>query len=156
MILLTALLIFILDLLTKTWAISELKGKNSRNIVGSFLRVEYAQNSGAAFSLFTGFTIFLSFLAIVALAAVIWFAPKISHPAWAFGVGGLAGGICGNLADRLFRPPSFMQGEVVDWIGLPNWPLFNVADSFIVSSVALMIFLSWREVPIRMVKNDDE
>ena len=49
-----------------------------------------------------------------------------------------------------------MEGSVVDWISLPNWPLFNVADSFIVTSVALMIFLSWREVPIRTVVVEDE
>jgi len=82
--------------------------------------------------------------------------PKISHPLWALGFGSLTGGICGNLADRLFRAPEFMQGAVVDWISLPNWPLFNVADSFIVTSVALMIFLSWREVPIRTVVSKDE
>jgi signal peptidase II len=82
--------------------------------------------------------------------------PKISHPLWAFGFGSLAGGISGNLADRLFRAPGFMEGAVVDWISLPNWPLFNVADSFIVTSVALMIFLSWREVPIRTVVSKNE
>lgn len=152
----TALFIFILDLATKVWATNVLEGKSSRSIIGDFLRLEFARNSGAAFSSFTGLTIFLTLLAIGALVAIIWYVPKISHSLWALGFGFLTGGICGNLADRLFRAPGFMEGSVVDWISLPNWPLFNVADSFIVVSVALMIFLSWREVPIRTVVVEDE
>ena len=143
-------------MLTKFWATHSLEGKNSRSILGNFLRLEFARNPGAAFSSFTGLTIFLTLLAIGALVAIIWYVPKISHPLWALGFGSLTGGICGNLADRLFRAPGFMQGEVVDWIRLPNWPLFNVADSFIVTSVALMIFLSWRDIPIRTVVVEDE
>lgn len=138
------------------WATSALEGKNSRSIIGNFLRLEFTRNTGAAFSSFTGLTMVLTFLAIGALAAIIWYMPKISHPLWALGFGSLMGGICGNLADRLFRAPGFMQGAVVDWIRLPNWPLFNVADSFIVTSAALMIFLSWREVPIRTGVSEDE
>ena len=152
----TALFIFILDLVTKVWATSALEGKNSRSILGNFLRLEFARNTGAAFSSFTGLTVVLTLLAIGAFVAIIWYLPKISHPLWALGFGSLAGGISGNLADRLFRAPGFMEGAVVDWISLPNWPLFNVADSFIVTSVALMIFLSWREVPIRTVVSEDE
>lgn len=152
----TALFIFILDLATKVWATQTLEGKDSRSLIGNFLRLEYARNSGAAFSSFTELTIFLTMLAVAALIAIIWFIPKISHPLWALGFGSLTGGICGNLVDRLFRAPGFMQGAVVDWISLPKWPLFNVADSFIVTSVALMIFLSWREVPIRTVVSKDE
>ena len=143
-------------MLTKFWATHSLEGKNSRSILGNFLRLEFARNPGAAFSSFTGLTIFLTLLAIGALVAIIWYVPKISHPLWALGFGSLTGGICGNLADRLFRAPGFMQGEVVDWIRLPNWPLFNVADSFIVTSVAFMIFLSWRDIPIRTVAVEDE
>jgi signal peptidase II len=118
--------------------------------------LEFARNTGAAFSSFTGLTVVLTLLAIGAFATIIWYMPKISHPLWALGFGSLLGGISGNLADRIFRAPGFMQGGVVDWISLPNWPLFNVADSFIVTSVALMIFLSWREVPIRTVVSKNE
>lgn len=152
----TALIIFILDLATKVWATKTLEGKESRSIVGDFLRLEFTRNSGAAFSSFADLTIILTILAIGALIAIIWYVPKISHPLWSLGFGSLAGGISGNLADRLFRAPGFMEGAVVDWISLPNWPLFNIADSFIVTSMALMIFLSWREVPIRTVVSKDE
>jgi signal peptidase II len=64
--------------------------------------------------------------------------------AWSYPWGGLAGGILGNLTDRIFRDPGPFRGHVVDWIGLPNWALFNIADSAIVISVLLMAILSWR------------
>ena len=50
-------------------------------------------------------------------------------------LGGLAGGVLGNLTDRLFRPPAFGRGHVVDMISVPHFAIFNVADSFIVCSV---------------------
>ena len=64
-----------------------------------------------------------------------------------FGVGGLLGGALGNLTDRLFRSPGFPEGHVVDFIAVPNFPIFNVADTFITCSVALMFWLSFRGVP---------
>ena len=45
------------------------------------------------------------------------------------------GGVLGNLTDRLFRPPAFGRGHVVDMISVPHFAIFNVADSFIVCSV---------------------
>ena len=38
-------------------------------------------------------------------------------------------GAFGNLCDRIFRSPGVMRGEVVDFVKLGPWPLFNVADS---------------------------
>jgi signal peptidase II len=64
--------------------------------------------------------------------------------AWAIGLGGLLGGLLGNLIDRLTRYPSPGQGYVVDWIQLPNFPVFNVADMSITFSAILMVFLALR------------
>lgn len=69
---------------------------------------------------------------------------KVSVRAWSYPWGGLIGGILGNLTDRIFRDPGIFRGHVVDWIGLPNWALFNIADSAIVISVATMAILVWR------------
>jgi len=67
---------------------------------------------------------------------------------------GLAlGGIFGNLTDRIFRDPGALQGEVVDWIQLPYWPVFNVADMAVVSAAVLIALLSWRNIPFN--KNED-
>jgi signal peptidase II len=56
------------------------------------------------------------------------------------------GGIFGNLADRIFREPGRLQGEVVDWIALPNWPIFNIADSAVVSAAILVTVLSFKNI----------
>ena len=69
---------------------------------------------------------------------------KVLVRAWSYPWGGLIGGILGNLTDRIFRDPGAFRGHVVDWIGLPNWALFNIADSAIVISVATMAILVWR------------
>ncbi len=39
------------------------------------------------------------------------------------------GGALGNLTDRIFRGPGFLDGKVIDWIQVPYWPTFNIADS---------------------------
>jgi len=56
------------------------------------------------------------------------------------------GGIFGNLADRIFREPGRLQGEVVDWIALPNWPIFNIADSAVVCAAILVTVLSFKNI----------
>jgi signal peptidase II len=50
------------------------------------------------------------------------------------------------LADRIFREPGRLQGEVVDWIALPNWPIFNIADSAVVSAAILVTVLSFKNI----------
>ena len=79
--------------------------------------------------------------------AKAWSTPEYSHgplipliSLYLF-LGGLAGGVLGNLTDRLFRPPSFGQGHVVDMISVPRFAVFNVADSFIVCSILAIAFL---------------
>jgi signal peptidase II len=59
------------------------------------------------------------------------------------------GGIFGNLSDRIFRTPGALQGEVIDWIQIPNWPVFNIADMSVVSAAILITFLSWKNVPFK-------
>jgi signal peptidase II len=68
------------------------------------------------------------------------------------------GGVLGNLTDRIFREPGFLQGHVIDWIQLPRWPVFNVADSAIVIAAVMAIILTIRNIaPITPgVKPKDE
>jgi signal peptidase II len=54
----------------------------------------------------------------------------------------LLGGALGNLSDRLLRSPGVFRGHVVDWIELPHWPIFNLADSAIVLGGVLAVLLS--------------
>ena len=67
---------------------------------------------------------------------------------WAIALGGLLGGLLGNLIDRLTRPPSFGLGYVVDFIQVPNFAVFNIADMFITCSAVLMVILALRGIEI--------
>jgi signal peptidase II len=69
-------------------------------------------------------------------------------------LGLVLGGIFGNLTDRIFRSPGGLQGEVVDWIQIPNWPVFNIADSAVVCGAILITVLNWKN--IEFSKSEDK
>ena len=144
-----ALLVFICDFGSKSLAIRTLSGSPKR-IIGSFLELELTSNSGAAFSLATSATLFLSLLSIGAIAAIYIFVKSITSRAWAIALGFLLGGICGNLSDRIFRSPYWLKGAVTDWIKLPHWPVFNLADTSIVISAATIGLLLIKNVKPRV------
>lgn len=74
-------------------------------------------------------------------AMILFFTPRLKTWQWAAGAGLALGGALGNLTDRLLRSPGFGVGHVVDFLELPNWPIFNVADSAIVGA-ALIVTLA--------------
>jgi signal peptidase II len=84
---------------------------------------------------------------MIVAASIFYYARKVTSTGWAVALGLALGGIFGNLTDRIFRNPGALQGEVVDWIQLPNWPVFNVADMAVVSSAIFIALLSWRNIP---------
>ena len=108
------------------------------------LRWYFIKNPGAAFSMGEGFTwVFTIIQAAVLLYVAVFLVRKVRVWSWALALGGLMGGVAGNLTDRLFRPPSFGHGHVVDFIALPNFAIFNIADMFIVCSmigICLLLF----------------
>jgi signal peptidase II len=69
-------------------------------------------------------------------------APTLGHRGWAVALGLLCAGVSGNLSDRVFRAPGFLRGHVVDFLQLPHWPIFNVADSCISAAAVLILVLS--------------
>ena len=114
-------------------------------IVGSLVRFNLIFNPGAAFSLGTSMTLALSIFAIVALMACVFIAlRKVRTLVQGLAVGLMMAGISGNLHDRLFRAPGPLLGHVVDFIQLPHFAVFNVADMCITSAAILIILLSLR------------
>ncbi len=144
-----ALVVFIFDSASKSLALRILT-PSPKKLIGSFLKLELTSNSGAAFSLATSATLFLSLLSIAAIAAIYIFAKSITSRAWAIALGFLLGGICGNLSDRIFRSPYWLKGAVTDWIKLPHWPVFNLADTSIVISAATIGLLLIKNVKPRV------
>ncbi|CAB4672386.1 unannotated protein [freshwater metagenome] len=139
--------IWILDLATKAWAVSQLSHRDSVQVIGKFFQLTFVRNSGAAFSFATGATLLFSLFSICVLIAIIYFAPRLTSKGWAVVLGLVMGGILGNLSDRIFREPAFLRGRVIDWMQLPHWPIFNIADSAIVVASAISIVLSARNIP---------
>jgi signal peptidase II len=138
--------IWLIDLASKVWAINSLTPRNPIKLIGDFLQLTLIRNSGAAFSLGAGLTIIFTFFAIAVVVAIAYFAPRITSNGWGVVLGLALGGILGNLTDRIFRSPGYFNGHVIDWIQLPNWPVFNLADSAIVVAAVIAVILSIRNI----------
>jgi signal peptidase II len=138
--------IWLLDFATKSWAINSLDSRNPVKLLGEFLQLTLLKNSGAAFSLAQGATIIFTIFAILVVAAIAYYSIKITSFGWSIVLGLALGGILGNLTDRIFRSPGFFEGHVIDWIQLPNWPVFNLADSAIVVAASIAVILSIRNI----------
>ena len=135
-----ASLIVAIDQLTKFWAEASLVGQGSISVIGELLQFRLAYNNAAAFSWGVGATWVLTTISLVASIALIALSPRIKTMTWAL-IGGMAlGGAVGNLIDRAFKEPEFFNGHVVDFIQIPfNFPIFNLADTFLVIAVSLAI-----------------
>ena len=114
---------------TKTLALDE-----SVHVVGP-LSIHHVQNSGIAFGLFSSATAVVTVVTAVAVAwMLIFFARSGSrHPVLPAALGLLIGGSVSNLVDRV------RLGHVTDFLDFRYWPAFNLADSFIVIGVAILL-----------------
>jgi signal peptidase II len=139
-------LLYVLDQVTKWLAVDRLTDRPDRHVVGDVLVLHLTRNSGAAFSTGTGYTELFSALAIVAVLVVVWLSRRLGSLVWAVALGTLLAGIGGNLTDRVFREPGVLRGEVVDFLMLPRWPVFNVADTCINLAAALILVQAFRGV----------
>ena len=126
-------------------------------VIDGLLWWRYYLNPGAAFSMGEGstwiFTLISTVGALVALTLVV----RAKTLSWVVLLATLAGGIVGNLHDRLFRAPGFGVGHVVDYISVPNFAIFNIADAAICVSMAaivLLTFLGYRMDGQREVRAD--
>ena len=134
-----------LDQLTKNWIIDTLTFTDRVSVIDGFFYLTHVRNPGAAFSLFATAPAefrapFFIVVTLIAIGLIISFLRKLSpgERLSAFALGLILGGAVGNLIDRL------VHGEVIDflhirlWAGY-SWPDFNLADSFIVVGVALLV-----------------
>jgi signal peptidase II len=142
-----ALVAYGLDLASKQWALSEL-ADGDIPVLGDWLTLHLTFNPGAAFSTGTGFTIVFTCLAMVAVVVVLWLSRRIRSTGWALALGLLLGGVAGNLTDRIVREPEAFHGHVVDFLMLPNWPVFNIADVCINIAAGLIILQTFRGVAL--------
>jgi len=141
-----ALVAYLLDQVTKWWAQHSLTVGVPRPLVGDLVRLNLTHNGGAAFSVGTGYTIFLTAVALGVVVACLRFAVRLGSRGWSVALGLLLGGALGNLTDRLFRSPAPLSGHVVDFLQLPHWPVFNLADAAICVAAVIVMVLSVRGI----------
>lgn len=138
MIILTIIFIFI-DQITKGLVNIYMNVNDSINIINNFFSLTYVHNYGAAFSMLSGARYIFIFTTIIALNLIYWFFIKDKkltiYEIVIYSM--LLGGIIGNLIDRV------LFGYVIDFFDFNifgyDFAIFNVADSFIVISVILLI-----------------
>jgi len=140
------LLAYAVDQVTKVFAVRHLTGEPDRELIGQVLQLRLIRNPGAAFSAGTAYTEILSCVAIVAVVVVVWLARRVRSRLWSVGFGLLLAGIAGNLTDRLLREPGPLRGHVVDFLMLPNWPIFNIADICINAAAVAIVLQAFRGV----------
>jgi signal peptidase II len=136
-----AAVVLALDALTKQWAVSAL-ADGPVELFGP-VRLALTRNKAGAFGLGGAFVPFLAVaaLGLVVLMVVTGSATERTSVAAALGL--ILGGAFGNVADRVFRAPGFLEGAVVDFVDVGFWPVFNVADSAITCGCILLLLASW-------------
>ncbi len=142
-----ALLAYALDLSSKQWALAEL-ADGDIPVLGDWFTLHLTFNPGAAFSTGTGFTLVFTCLAMLAVVVVLWLSRRLGSTGWGLALGILLGGVSGNLTDRIFREPEPFHGHVVDFLMLPNWPVFNIADICINVAAGLIILQTFRGIAL--------
>jgi len=134
-----------LDRITKVLAERSLQDGPVELIPG-VLDLRYTTNPGGAFGLFGGIPWLFVAISAAVIIAIVLASRQLPATASAVGLGLVLGGAMGNLIDRAIRGPGF-SGEVVDFIDLQVWPIFNLADSAIVVGAAVLLLSGFRRQP---------
>jgi signal peptidase II len=122
------------DQVTKHVVSSQLALGEKVHVVGPF-SIHHLQNSGIAFGLFASATVLVIALTTIAVGWMLAFFARSGarHPILPAALGLVIGGSVSNLVDRV------RLGHVTDFLDLRFWPAFNLADSFIVIGVAILL-----------------
>ncbi|TET14314.1 MAG: signal peptidase II [Actinobacteria bacterium] len=139
--LIAAVCVMISDQITKYIIVQKLPENSSIEIIPNFFYITHVKNSGAAFGLFQDSIRILTIISIVAIVLIIILKIilKLNYAFYNVSLGFILGGALGNLIDRYF------VGEVTDFINFTFWPVFNIADSFLIIGFCLIIILILRE-----------
>ena len=145
MIIILSIIFIIIDQVSKLIVINTLSKTKSVEVIKSFFYLTYTNNKGAAFSILTGRRILLILVALIVIGVLIYYVRKnkIEGKVNKIALSLVIGGSIGNLIDRILR------GAVVDFLDFKifgyNYPIFNLADTFIVLGVFLLLISMFRK-----------
>jgi signal peptidase II len=153
----TAAAVLALDQLSKHLVVSNLAGRPPVDLVGDVVQLRYTTTSGGAFSLLTGAPLFFGIMAMVIIGGIVYASRRAQPMAMLVILGLILGGALGNLTDRLLRGDALLRGEVVDFIKVGIWPVFNLADScVVVGGILLAILLGRAELESEQAPADTD
>ena len=134
----SAAAVYLLDRLTKIWAERQLPG-DPIDVIPGVLSFRFATNPGGAFSLGQDIPWFFVGASIIVSTLIVVTAFRHTNLLTAAALGLVLGGALGNLTDRYARGSGF-TGQVVDFIDLQWWSVFNVADACVVVGGILLVW----------------
>lgn len=134
----------LIDQISKLIALNFLKYQTPLVVVPNFFYLTLVKNEGASFSILSGQIPFLIIISFIALFLILAYLNqrKDMNKKEIFCYSMVLGGLIGNLIDRVFR------NGVIDFLSFEifkmNFPIFNIADTFIVCGIFILIFLEFR------------
>ncbi|MEV4068132.1 signal peptidase II [Nonomuraea fuscirosea] len=143
-----AAVVLAVDQSSKFWAVSALADGERVTVVPQVIQLRLLLNPGAAFSIGEGVTWVFTLAAAAAVIGILYVGRRLRSSAWTVVLGALLGGAGSHLLDRLFRPPGFAHGHVVDFIDYGGLFVGNVADIALTGGCALLMLLSVRGIPL--------
>lgn len=138
----TVIVLVLLDQITKWQALTKLKPIKNIVVIKGFLDFTFVENRGAAFGILSGRRVFFILLTVVVAIGIIYSfykLPKTKEYNWLkCGLVLVLSGAVGNVIDRAVR------GYVVDFLEVTfiKWPVFNLADIYVVIGACFILFLS--------------
>ena len=135
----------ILDQIIKCIIAFNMKVGDTITVIPKFFKINYLQNTGAAFSSFQGMRYILIIISLIIFFVIINYIKKndIKNKIEGISLGLIMGGLIGNLIDRI------IYGFVIDYLSFTifgySFAVFNLADSFIVIGVFLLLFDIFKE-----------
>ena len=138
---LIALLIVILDQLTKFLVIKNFRINETLLIINKIFHLTYVQNTGAGFGILKGFEVLLIIISLIVIGFIVYYIKKIKENERLLQIllAFVLAGTIGNLIDRI------RLGYVVDFLDFRIWPVFNIADSFITIGIIGLIIYFWKK-----------
>lgn len=144
MIIILTVVFLVIDIVSKLIVSNLMNVNDSIVIIKDFFYITYVRNTGAAWSIFSGETWLLIIVSLVIIFGIIYYVYK-NKPKNKFEIVGysmILGGAIGNFIDRI------VYGYVVDFFDIYvfgyDYPIFNMADSFILVGVVILIIYTWR------------
>lgn len=139
---LAIILLIGIDQFVKYWVVAHLALGQSLSVVGGLLSITRINNTGAAWSIFSGHQFIFVVIALVATVLIIYFLNQYwQNIPYRIGLGLLLAGTLGNVIDRIF------YSHVVDMFQLDfiNFPIFNCADMYLTFGIIILAIAIIRE-----------